>query len=448
MSSVRVMTVQRTRRHEWMFAVVLLVATPACSSDTPASGTSAMPSTGLGPAQATATSSTASPAADGAGSNTNIGAAGARAVATAGAVAHGPMSDAGSAAVSGGAAQSMAHPSAGASGPAGAMTGPMAGSAGTATADNMQDAGAGGAGAGASGAGGSSASNPDPSAITNIKVSASGFDFDVRAAGPETGELVILLHGFPETSYEWHNQLSALGKAGYRALAPDQRGYSPGARPSAVDDYRTQLLAADVAAIADAVGVQRFHVVGHDWGASVAWMVAHYSASRVISLSALSVPHPDAFAMQLADHGSCQYSASSYFDFFSMANSQDQLLANNAALLRGLYSGIDAAVIDEYLRVLNDNDALRSALNWYRANVGARMLNQPMIGNITVPTLMIWSDRDTALCRQGVDATQNFVTGPYMLEIINGVDHWMVDRVSDRVTELLSAHLDQYREKK
>ena len=117
------------------------------------------------------------------------------------------------------------------------------------------------------------AASPDSRAatgeVTLTQISVGDFTFDVRVAGPEDGEVVILLHGFPQTSYEWRHQLAALGEAGYRAVAPDQRGYSPGARPPNVEDYAATLLAEDVIGLADAIDADRFHIVGHDWGAAV-----------------------------------------------------------------------------------------------------------------------------------------------------------------------------------
>ena len=169
--------------------------------------------------------------------------------------------------------------------------------------------------------------------VTIVPMTAGGMTFDVRVAGPADGEVVILLHGFPETSYEWRSQLVALAAAGYRALAPDQRGYSPGARPTAVDQYTVTALAGDVVGIADAAGAKRFHLVGHDWGAGVGWGVAGLRPDRVLSYASLSVPHPDAFKQALADPSSCQHQDSSYFDCFVMPDAVNDFLANGDAQL-------------------------------------------------------------------------------------------------------------------
>lgn len=277
--------------------------------------------------------------------------------------------------------------------------------------------------------------------FTRIEIAAGGFVFDARTAGPEDGELVLLLHGFPETSFEWRHQLGPLAEAGYRAVAPDQRGYSPRARPNADEAYQIPLIVDDALAMADALGAAQFHVVGHDWGAAVAWGTAKRAPDRVRTLTALSVPHPDAFRRVLADPSSCQPEASSYFDLFVMPGYEDVLLRNRAIGLQLVYSGLPADAVAEYLSVLGNAPALAAALAWYRANVADRMLLGAELGAITVPTLFIWSDGDTALCRDGADLTAEHVEGPYRFEVIEGVNHWVPELAPDEVTTLLLEHL-------
>jgi pimeloyl-ACP methyl ester carboxylesterase len=125
--------------------------------------------------------------------------------------------------------------------------------------------------------------------------------FDVDIAGPEDGPPVLLLHGFPETRHMWRLQLEALAAKGYRAIAPDQRGYSAGARPPATEAYATQHLVADALGLMDALGAPRFHLVGHDWGGQIAWLVAAGHAGRVRTLSVFSRPHPAAFVRAMAE---------------------------------------------------------------------------------------------------------------------------------------------------
>ena len=283
--------------------------------------------------------------------------------------------------------------------------------------------------------------------IAMTRVDVGGFTFDVRTAGPEDGEAVILLHGFPQTSYQWRHQIRALAAAGFRVAAPDQRGYSPGARPPDVADYALPLLAQDVVGLADAVGMERFHVVGHDWGAVVAWAVAVSARERVITANPVSVPHPDAFARVLSDPASCQVEASAYFDVFVQPDSEDAFLADDRALLRGVYAGIDGEAVDEYVRVLGSKPALGAALNWYRANVGGRNLRGEPLGPVEAPTMFTWSDGDTALCIDGALLTGEYVSGPYRFEVLEGVNHWIPDLAAEALSTLLLDHLSRYTER-
>ena len=291
------------------------------------------------------------------------------------------------------------------------------------------------------------AAGQDGDRIATTQIQVGDLTFDVRTAGPADGEVVILLHGFPQTSWEWRHQMRALAEAGFRAVAPDQRGYSPGARPSRVEDYALPLLVGDVISLADAIGAERFHVVGHDWGAAVAWGLAVAARDRVITANPVSVPHPDAFARVLSDPESCQVAASAYFDVFVQPDSEDAFLANDYALLRAVFAGIDAEPVAEYLRVLGSKPALGAALNWYRANVADRNLQRPPIGPVHVPTMFTWSDGDTALCIDGALLTEEYVEGPYRFEVLEGVNHWIPDLAADAMSSLLVDHLTQYSER-
>ena len=283
--------------------------------------------------------------------------------------------------------------------------------------------------------------------IARTQIEIGDFTFDVRLAGPEDGEVVILLHGFPQTSYEWRHQIRELAAAGFRAVAPDQRGYSSGARPPDVEDYALQLLVADILGLADAIGADRFHIVGHDWGAVVAWAVAVAAPDRVITANPVSVPHPDAFAKVLGDPMSCQVEASAYFDLFVQPDSEDAFIANGHAALRAIFAGIDDEAVEEYVRVLGSKAALGSALNWYRANIGDRNLRGPAAGNVVVPTMFTWSDGDTALCIDGAVLTEEYVDAPYRFEVLEDISHWIPDLAPEAMSSLLVEHLTQYSER-
>jgi pimeloyl-ACP methyl ester carboxylesterase len=275
-------------------------------------------------------------------------------------------------------------------------------------------------------------------------VAANGMTFRVRSAGPPDGRPVILLHGFPQTSQSFANQLVALGESGFRAIAPDQRGYSPGARPPDVASYRISELVSDVVAIADTLGIVSFDLVGHDWGGLVAWATAGTHPDRVRTHNPVSTPHPNALAAALAAGDIDQTKRSAYLDLLVQEGVAEQFfMGEDGSGLRQVLanSGIDEATRDIYIECLSEPGALTAALNWYRAND----LHQPMdIGPITVPTQYVWSTDDMALGRVAAEATAGFVLGLYRFEVLEGVTHWIPDVAPDRLNGLLLAHLADY----
>jgi len=274
--------------------------------------------------------------------------------------------------------------------------------------------------------------------ISRATIAANGFVFDARVAGPERGPLVLLLHGFPQSSLSWEAQLAALGASGYRAVAPDLRGYSPGARPTEVGAYRLDVLTSDVFALADALGAERFHVVGHDWGATIAWNAAMADPARILSLTAVSVPHPVPFAIAFATDPD-QQERSRYIAFFRQEGVAEQvLLANDAAVLRSIYGDGPASLnADEYVRLLSEPGALTAALSYYRA------LGLEGAGGerVVVPTLYIWSTEDAALGRAAAEATGDWVDAPYTFLVLDGVSHWVPEEAPDALATALLAHL-------
>ena len=265
--------------------------------------------------------------------------------------------------------------------------------------------------------------------------------FSVREAGPADDELVVLLHGFPETSVSWTHQIPALVAAGYRVVAPDQRGYSPGARPSEVSAYRTDRLVADVLAMADHAGAERFHLVGHDWGGAIAWQVAGRHPDRLLSLAVLSTPHPAAFGAALSGAtGGDQAERSTYMDFFRSEGSEHTFLADDAGLLKLLYAGSGLTEVESapYLAAMDTPEALGAALNWYR---GADITLVEGLGPIVTPTLYVWSTEDLALGREAAEATAGFVAGPYRFEVLEGIDHWIAEHAPDEIARLVLDHL-------
>ena len=192
--------------------------------------------------------------------------------------------------------------------------------------------------------------------------------FHADAAGSVDASCVVLLHGFPQSRHTWYRVLPALAAAGFRAVAPDQRGYSAGMRPQGVDAYRVERLVQDVLDIFDALGVRRAHLVGHDWGGQVAWMTAAHHPDRVTSLCVLSRPHPAAFAHAFARDPE-QVRRSGHHSTFQAAEMTDVLARDRGAALRVALreQGVPDDDIDAYLSVISERAALDAALNWYRA---------------------------------------------------------------------------------
>jgi pimeloyl-ACP methyl ester carboxylesterase len=275
--------------------------------------------------------------------------------------------------------------------------------------------------------------------MTDIAVGA--LTFDALADGPEDAELVLLLHGFPQTSVSWRDQITALAAAGYRAVAPDQRGYSPRARPADVAAYALPELVGDVVGLADALGAERFHLVGHDWGGAVAWHVAGRHPERLRTLAVVSTPHPEALRRAYrGELGGDQAERSGYMAFFREPDSQDRLLENDAALFRLLFagSGMPEGRERPYVEALGTPDALGAALNWYRA---ASVADAEGLGPITTPTLYVWSTEDVALGTEAAEATAGCVEGPFDFAVIEGVSHWIAEQAPDRLNRLLLDHI-------
>jgi pimeloyl-ACP methyl ester carboxylesterase len=281
---------------------------------------------------------------------------------------------------------------------------------------------------------------PDPSTVTIEDATWGALDFDVRLAGPTDGELVLLLHGFPQTSWSWHHQIEPLAAAGYRVAAPDQRGYSPGARPEPVEAYGRDALVGDVLGLATALGRDRFHLVGHDWGGAVAWQLAGRRGEHLLSLASLTTPHPRALADAYAGKlGGDQASRSGYVEMFRAEGSELGMLANDAAGLRLVLqgSGLTEAESRPYLAALGHPDALRAALNWYRA---ASLADVDGLGPVTVRTLYLWGRNDVALGPEAAEATADHVEGPYRFEAFDS-DHWLPEHAAERTTAALLDHL-------
>ena len=261
---------------------------------------------------------------------------------------------------------------------------------------------------------------------------------DTPAAGPDTpGGAAILLHGFPQDRHcwdrvtpRWPGPLPGAGAGPARLLPRGRAG-----RPAA---YRNSRLAADVLALADAAGAERFHLVGHDWGAALAWYVAGRYPGRVTSLAALSVPHPQAFTRALIT-GS-QAARSWYMAVWQLPWLPERVLSRRGGLVfrdilvRG---GLDRASADRYAARGQDPAVLRGPLNWYRAmpfNLG------DPAGPTRVPTMFAWGNRDRFISPAAAGCAGSYVTGPYRFAELDGASHWLPEQAANEVAGLLDGH--------
>ena len=281
-----------------------------------------------------------------------------------------------------------------------------------------------------------------PGVIDRLEVDANGLTFTARAAGPAEGRRVLLLHGFPQSSWCWRGQLSALAEAGYRAVAPDQRGYSTGARPSEVADYAMEHLLGDVLALADAMEMDTFDLVGHDCGGLVSWLAASRHPGRVRSLSVVSTPHPLALQHALLGGDPAQAAPAAALDAYCQLDVPERLLlgadGSGSGLLELLTgSGLAEADARVYISVLTQPGALTAALNWYRA-MGRTDLSD--LAPVAVPTLYVWSSGDGAIGRVAAEATAQCVQAPYRFAELDA-PHWIPEVAPARLSELLLSHL-------
>jgi len=266
-----------------------------------------------------------------------------------------------------------------------------------------------------------------------------GLTFDVTDEGPADGRVVILLHGFPEDRLCWSGVIPQLTEAGYRVLAPDQRGYSPGARPKGRRPYAMTELSADVLALADVAGADRFDVVGHDWGGGVAWDLAANHQKRVRTVTSLATPHPR--AMQDAFRHSRQLLHSWYMLFFQIPKLPEAVM-KAAGFDRSVQQfekdGLDPESARRYARRMQDPKAMTGPVNWYRALPFSARTPIPTVDR---PTLYVYGAGDRYLTRYSAERTGHYVTGPYRFEVLEGMSHWLPSGAAEPVGSLLKDHL-------
>ena len=267
----------------------------------------------------------------------------------------------------------------------------------------------------------SGASGPSWGALRAVRAGA--LTFDVAVAGPEDGEPVMLLHGFPESCDQWALVAPMLAEAGCRVLAPNLRGYSREARPQGVEHYRIGRLVDDVVALIDALGHGSVHLVAHDWGGTVGWFTAVRHPERVRTLTAVSTAHPRAI-VEAASADEDQRAAMGYIKQLRRSDAEERLRADDWRLLRTMCRDLPRAAFDVHARLLAEPGALTGAVNYYRAHdphEGAAL------GPCLVPTTYVWGADDFAFLETAARATTRHVDAPYTFVELDGVGHWISD---------------------
>jgi pimeloyl-ACP methyl ester carboxylesterase len=272
--------------------------------------------------------------------------------------------------------------------------------------------------------------NPDPGRFIEVN----GISLYVEEHG--AGVPVLLMHGFPDSTRLWRNQVPFLVSNGFRVIAPDMRGFGRSGRPQEVAAYRLQNVMADVTGLLEAFGIEAAHVVGHDWGAAVSWLVASLAPQRVDRLVALSVGFPGAGGPPDLEALQKMW----YRILIGFPGAEDLFQRNDWYLMRALLQGGGDA--EQALKTLAEPGALTAAFNWYRANLPLdRIVGQPgqrpQLPPIQSSTLGVWSSDDVALTEKAMTESSKFVTGGWRYERIEGVGHWIPLDAADRLNELL-----------
>lgn len=271
------------------------------------------------------------------------------------------------------------------------------------------------------------------------EVNVGPYVFEVAMTGPSGGIPVVALHGFPQTNASWTSVTPGLVAAGCMVIAPNQRGYSPGARPLGVEHYRIEQLTGDIIGLLDALDLPSAHLVGHDWGAVVAWHLAAEHPDRVRTLTAASVPHSAAFDWAIREDPD-QQRRSQYFGLLREPDKAERVLVeNDAQRLRAMFGA--ESLGDEYVRHLTVPGALTAASSWYAA-MTREFANLPVV---TVPTTYVWSNGDTAIGRAGAERCVEFVDAPYRFVELDGISHWIPEEAPGELTAEIVARIDSIR---
>jgi pimeloyl-ACP methyl ester carboxylesterase len=280
---------------------------------------------------------------------------------------------------------------------------------------------------------------PQGPKIEHKEIALGKLRFDCLMAGNEKDDLVVLLHGFPETSFMWRSLMMDLSSTGYLCLAPNMRGYSHNACPNGKKNYRIEKLVQDVLDLASTLGKGKFHLIAHDWGAVIGWQLAYTSSDSLFSYTALSVPHLKGFYKALQTDKDQQHRSRYIKKLVVPFIAEYAIRKNDFEAFRKLWKSSTEEELNDYLSVFRKRKVLTAALNYYRANLGKSKTRE--IGEIRVPTLFIWGNKDMAIGPYGVAQGHQYCKGPYtFLELDAG--HWLIQTKYPEIKEAVLKHLD------
>jgi pimeloyl-ACP methyl ester carboxylesterase len=283
--------------------------------------------------------------------------------------------------------------------------------------------------------------------MEHTTVATNGIHLHVVKSGPETGPLVILLHGFPEFWYAWRKQIPKLAAAGYHVWAPDQRGYNLSVKPHGIDAYTIDKLGADVLGLIDAAGRETVFLVGHDWGAAIAWWIAVMHPNRIARMAVINVPHGTVMLKHLR-YNVRQMLRSWYIFFFqfpwlpeALSRVQNWRAACETLLKSSRPGTFSSDDLDTYRKAWSQPEAYTCMVNWYRAII-QRPPRPPENPRISIPTLLIWGARDRFLGRQMAQPSIE-LCDKGRLVFIEEATHWVQHEEADRVNHLLLDFLSE-----
>lgn len=281
-----------------------------------------------------------------------------------------------------------------------------------------------------------------------LQIPIKNYKFNCRIEGDSSNELVIFLHGFPESAYMWRNLMKAIAKKNFFCVAPNLRGYSKEACPKGKTNYTIDKLVNDVIEISQYFGKDKFHLVGHDWGAAIGWKTAHDYKERIYSFTGISVPHLQSFGVAMEKDGE-QRKMSAYIRNFQWPLlPEKQLRKHDFEVFKKLWKHSDESEINNYLSIFRNKSQLTGAINYYRANYKflKSATKKQILGNIDVPTLFIWGNKDLAIGSYSVNNSHQYMKNHYeFIEL--GAGHWLIQTNYNDILTAVSKHLTAFQNK-